>query len=130
MRPKPIATVRRPRPASIAGTGITVDKNGTAEPKKQTKPPLPKTRQSAIRKSQEKLENTVIKKAERIEKKKKTVASPITETNQHLPVMHSPIETKTLETSLENVENNASDKQIDTNIVNQIIPNEETKEIE
>lgn len=103
LRTKPVAAPRRPRPASIAVTGITVDKNGTPEPKKQAKPPLPKTRHSAIRKSQEKLENTITKKIEKIDKKKKMIISPTTETVQHLPVMHSPVDNKTIEKPIEEV---------------------------
>lgn len=129
LRTKPVAAPRRPRPASIAVTGISVDKNGTPEPKKQTKPPLPKTRHSTVRKSQEKLEST-LKKSERIDKKKKNftvTSSPTTETNQHIPVMHSPVESKIVEKTIENVELN--DDSTEPVIVNQ--ENEEkTKENE
>lgn len=101
LRTKPVAAPRRPRPASIAVTGISAsEKNGTVEPKKQTKPPLPKTRHSTVRKSQEKLESN-IKKAEKQEKKKKSLPSPSAETPQHIPVMHSPVENKSVEKAVE-----------------------------
>lgn len=130
MRTRPVAAPRRPRPASIAGTGITIDKNGTPESRKQTKPPLPKTRHSAVRKSQEKLENSlVMKKTERIEKKKKILASPTTEPVQHLPIMLSPVENKTIEKSIENVERSDSKEQIDRNVENNVT-NAKTNEIE
>lgn len=108
-------------------TGISVDKNGTPEPKKQTKPPLPKTRHSTVRKSQEKLENT-IKKLEKLDKKKKNIiaSSPTTENIQHLPVMHSPIESKIIEKTIENVEINDNSTEPVINQQN----DEKTKEIE
>lgn len=104
LRTKPVAAPRRPRPASIAVTGISIsEKNGTGtvEPKKQTKPPLPKTRHSTVRRSQEKLESN-IKKSDKQEKKKKSLPSPTTETPQHIPVMHSPVENKSVEETVEN----------------------------
>ncbi|XP_022915631.1 MAP7 domain-containing protein 1-like isoform X3 [Onthophagus taurus] len=65
VRMRPIAAPRRPRPISIAVTGIST--NGTPDPKKSTaaveKPPLPKIRKSSLVRSTEKL-------------KKKSVASP------------------------------------------------------
>lgn len=86
MRTRPIAAPRRPRPVSIAVTGISSDlKNGTTETKKsETKPPLPKTRKSSLVKSTEKL-------------KKKSATSPtegspkllVSPTN-NVPVTHSP----------------------------------------
>ncbi|GJQ66824.1 hypothetical protein Trydic_g18589 [Trypoxylus dichotomus] len=92
MRTRPIAAPRRPRPVSIAVTGISNElKNGTTDTKKpETKPPLPKTRKSSLVKSTEKL-------------KKKSVASPtegspkllVSPTNT-VPVTHSPVENKSV----------------------------------
>ncbi|KAK9723247.1 EF-hand domain pair [Popillia japonica] len=88
MRTRPIAAPRRPRPVSIAVTGISTDlnKNGTTTDvkKPETKPPLPKTRKSSLVKSTEKL-------------KKKSVASPtegspklLVSPTYTVPVTHSP----------------------------------------
>lgn len=49
---RPVTTPRRPRPASIAVTGITHDLK-SADKSAETKPPLPKTRKS-ISKTHEK----------------------------------------------------------------------------
>lgn len=139
MRTRPIAAPRRPRPVSIAVTGISTDlKNGTLELKKldTTKPPLPKTRKSSLVKSTEKL-------------KKKSVTSPtdgspkllVSPTN--VPATHSPVETKPVVKSEEikemkevvtkideppaNVEK--EEKQVVTESIEMVIAKEETKEV-
>lgn len=72
LRVRPIAAPRRPRPASIAVTGVTTT------PDKTTKPPLPKSRKSSLVKSQDKLKRKPTA-ASPTETTPKSVASPITQ---------------------------------------------------
>ncbi|KAK4871610.1 hypothetical protein RN001_015734 [Aquatica leii] len=80
MRSRPATAPRRPRPASIADTGISNDtRNGTEFKKPENKPPLPKVRKSSLVKSQEKIgkKKSLISPTEG---SSKTILSPTTAT--------------------------------------------------
>lgn len=65
-------TPRRPRPASIAVTGVTHDLKGSTD-RSETKPPLPKSRKSLSKTS-------TSEKIDRSLSRNKTVKSPAEET--------------------------------------------------
>ena len=117
LRVKPTATPRRPRPASIAITGISSElKNSVNEQsrKSETKPPLPKSRKSSLIKSSEKL-------------KKKSASSPtetstksvVSHTNS-VPTLNSPIE----KISITEVNTD------DLNVIDAVVNEAQTKEME
>ncbi|XP_017783657.1 PREDICTED: MAP7 domain-containing protein 2-like isoform X3 [Nicrophorus vespilloides] len=88
MRTRPVAAPRRPRPVSIAVTGVTTV-NST--PEKNTKPPLPKSRKSSLVKSQEKL------------KRKPAASSPTDATPKNItsPTTNNPPVAQVTETKVE-----------------------------